>query len=48
MNKIEFHNVIFDHLNNIYSYILSPKEITELTKKVINLSSDVKPVKKNF
>ena len=37
MNKKEFHNIIFENLNNIYSYILSPKEISMLTKKVLEL-----------
>ena len=37
MNKQEFHNNIFKNLNNIYSYILSPKEISMLTKKVLKL-----------
>ena len=48
MNKKEFHNILFENLNNIYSYILSPKEISMLTKKVLDLSSKVKPVKNNF
>ncbi|MBV69389.1 MAG: alpha-amylase [Pelagibacterales bacterium] len=46
MNNKVFHNIIFEHLNNIYSYILSPKEINDLTFEVIKLSTNRK-VKKN-
>ena len=47
MNNKVFHNIIFEHLNNIYSYILTPKEINDLTFEVIKLSTNRK-VKKFF
>ena len=46
-NKV-FHNIIFEHLNNIYSYILTPKEINDLTFEVIKLSTNTKVKKKKF
>ena len=48
MNNKVFHNIIFEHLNNIYSYILTPKEINDLTFEVIKLSTNRKVKKKNF
>ena len=48
MNNKVFHNIIFEHLNNIYSYILTPKEINDLTFEVIKLSTNRKVKKKIF
>ena len=48
MNNKVFHNIIFEHLNNIYSYILTPKEINDLSFEVIKLSTNRKVKKKIF
>ena len=48
MNNKVFHNIIFEHLNNIYSYILTPEEINDLTFEVIKLCSNRKVKKKKF
>ena len=47
MNNKVFHNIIFEHLNNIYLHILTPKEINDLTFEVVKLSTNRK-VKKVF
>ena len=48
MKNKEFQNIVFDHLNNIYSYILSPKEINDLTLKVLELAKRKEEKKKAF
>ncbi len=46
MKNRDFQNIVFDNLNNIYSYILTPKEINNLTLKVLKLSNSIKVKKK--